>query len=134
MGKVFASCGHEVFDDEITCTWKDMTREGGYCVAYGALCPSCYNEYVKMDLLLLTDEERESYMKDGKDEKEYVSVTLDIDSPTLDFLNRVAKSTNTTIDTVAGVMLAVQLDNESIKRKVNKKQLLVETKQGESKE
>lgn len=73
-GKVIASCGHELKDDEgpngfgwDALTMSDDYDDQGYyrCTIYSIVCTKCYNE-MKKDGELLTDKEGDDWIRDGK--------------------------------------------------------------------
>ena len=41
MGKIIATCGHEITDVSIAQTWEEYDREHKLCSAYGSLCKEC---------------------------------------------------------------------------------------------
>lgn len=69
---ITASCGHQISSywfgsSKGLCYWKDCTTDYTAekivnAVAYGILCPTCKKDFIKQDLLLYTEEEKNNWM------------------------------------------------------------------------
>jgi hypothetical protein len=69
LGKVFASCGHELTPEEglgVSVRTRGYTREWDRAVDHQTLCKDCLEYYRKEDALL-TEAEAEAWLKGAPD-------------------------------------------------------------------
>ena len=64
MGKIIASCGHELTDEEdfgFSIHTEGLDRENNRCLNYSTVCKKCYDWYKKAGTVLSEEEVKEFY-------------------------------------------------------------------------